>query len=163
MEQLRQDGIAFDENIEIGIMIEVPSTVFIIEELAQEVDFFSVGTNDLIQFTLAVDRTNDRIADRFTSFHPSLIACWNTEAGRKHHVSVSVCGEMASDPLSIPLLLGLGIQELSMSPWLVLENKQFIRSQNYASMQELAKLCLEVSTVHDVERLLRFDVSQEGS
>ncbi|MEM6911459.1 MAG: phosphoenolpyruvate--protein phosphotransferase [Verrucomicrobiota bacterium] len=116
-EELRQGGEAFDEEIETGVMIEVPSAALIADVLAPEVDFFSFGTNDLIQYTIAVDRINEAVADLYDPFHPGVVRLMASvkEAAVKAGIWVGVCGEMASDPIATPLLVGLGMDELSVA------------------------------------------------
>ena len=158
-ESLDAQGVPFDSKIKIGMMVEVPSAVYQIEDLAEMVDFFSIGTNDLIQFSLAVDRTNEAIAKRFTPYHPGLIRMIKhiCDVAKRAHVSTSVCGEMASDPTCIPLLLGLGVEELSMSPWLVLENKELIRKMSFDKMRKLAEETLKFKSLKDVRQFLTLD------
>ena len=115
--ELRQEGVVFDENMEIGAMIEVPSAALTADSLAREVDFFSVGTNDLIQYTLAVDRGNEMVADLYQPCHPGILILLKTinDAARRAGIWTGVCGEMAGDIMLTPLMVGLGFNELSMS------------------------------------------------
>jgi phosphoenolpyruvate-protein phosphotransferase (PTS system enzyme I) len=119
--ELRGEGIAYDPNMEIGAMIEIPSAAVAAESLAKRVKFFSIGTNDLIQYSLAVDRLNEKIAHLYEPTHPAILRLikMTTEAGRRNGVWVGVCGEMAGDPVLTPLLLGLGVSELSAAPSVV--------------------------------------------
>ncbi|MFI5211888.1 MAG: phosphoenolpyruvate--protein phosphotransferase, partial [Ignavibacteria bacterium] len=114
--RLRTDKIRFDENIEIGIMIEVPSAAIVAGDLAQMVDFFSIGTNDLVQYTLAVDRDSSLVCELYEKFHPAVLRMLNIviQGADKHNIPVTVCGEMASDPYASLLLIGLGVSELSV-------------------------------------------------
>lgn len=115
--ELREEQKEFDENIEVGMMMETPASVLLAEEFAKEADFFSIGTNDLTQYLLAVDRGNKKIADRYDYFHPAVVKAISQiiEAGHKEGIKVGMCGEMAGDPKAIPLLLKLGLDEFSMS------------------------------------------------
>jgi len=146
--QLRGSGIKFDEKIKIGIMIEVPSGVILSEELAGMVDFFSIGTNDLIQYTLAVDRDSSLVSDLYKQFHPAVLRSINTiiQSAKKHNIPVSVCGEMASDPYASLLLIGLGVDELSVEAPFYLGIKRLIRLVNFENASAIAKKILEMST-----------------
>ncbi len=146
-------GVFYDKNISLGIMIEVPSAVLMAEELAKEVDFFSIGTNDLTQYILAVDRGNDFIANLYQQFHPAVIRALSkvVEAGHNHKIKVSICGEMASVPLAAPLLIGLGLDELSVLPSMFTEIKQTVRAIKYTEAKELVAELLTLPT----EKLVR--------
>lgn len=143
-------------SVEIGIMIEVPAAVMQVEQLAKEADFFSIGTNDLIQFTLAVDRSNEMIADMFQPHHPAILnMIYNTViAAHKEGIPVAVCGEMSADPFSILLLIGLGVDELSMTPWSIMEAKKIIRSINYEDVNEIALRTLRFDDAASVDSFL---------
>lgn len=139
--ELRKEGKPFDENISVGVMIEVPSAVITAEIIAEEVDFFSIGTNDLIQYSLAVDRVNEKIAYLYEPTHPAILRLIKQviEAGHSKGIWVGVCGEMAGEPLLVPLLLGMGIDELSTSPVTVPRIKKIIRTLNLVEARALAK------------------------
>ena len=138
--------------VKVGVMIEVPAAVMMVNLLAKEADFFSIGTNDLIQFTLAVDRTNELITDMFQPHHPAVLnMIYNTiMAAHREGIPVAVCGEMSSDPLSVLLLVGLGVDELSMTPWCVMATKKIIRSINFEDVHETA---LSVLQMDDADRV----------
>ncbi len=137
--ELRREKIDFDEDIEVGIMIETPSAALTAEILASEVDFFSIGTNDLIQYTMAVDRVNESVADLYNPLHSAVIHLIRRtiDAGHKAGISVSLCGEMGADPVLAALLMGLGIDELSMSAVAIPKVKGFIRSLSLSDVRQL--------------------------
>ncbi len=141
---LRQENRLATEKIQFGIMVEVPSAALISEHLAEYVDFFSIGTNDLTQYTLAVDRTNERVAYLASSFHPAVLRLIARTIEKAHEKGrwVGLCGEMAGDPLATPLLLGLGLDEFSMAPSSIPVVKELIRKLDVKECQEVAKLAL---------------------
>jgi phosphotransferase system enzyme I (PtsI) len=142
--ELRKQGIPFNEQMEIGAMIEIPSAVLIADALAKRVRFFSIGTNDLIQYSLAVDRMNEKIAHLYEPTHPAIVHLIKAtvDAARKNNIRVSVCGEMAGDPILAPLLLGLGVDELSAAPPLVPPIKFIVRRLKAPETQALAEFAL---------------------
>ncbi len=148
-QELRHEGIAFNENMEVGAMIEVPSAAISADLIAKEVDFFSLGTNDLIQYTIAIDRVNERIAHLYEPTHPAIIRLikGTVEAGHAHNRWVGVCGEIAGEVLLTPLLLGLGVDEFSTSASLVPRVKRAVQSLDMA-------VCLRL-----VEEILGYDNS----
>lgn len=150
--ELRTAGVPFDENIEIGAMIEIPSAVMIADSLAKRVKFFSIGTNDLIQYTLAVDRLNEKIAYLYDPTHPAVLRLikHTVDAAHRHGIWAGICGEIASDPAIVPLLLGLGVDELSITPPLVPPIKYIVRRLKLAECQELARFALECESSAEI-------------
>lgn len=155
-EELKAKQIPFKENIEVGIMIEIPSAAIMAEELARECDFFSIGTNDLIQYTVAVERGNEKIANLYTHFHPAVIRLIKStiDGAHKNHILCGMCGEAARDPAFIPLLIGLGLDEFSMNANKILQTRKLIGELNYQECQELAKKILELSSAEEIKKKL---------
>ena len=153
---LERDGLAYEADVDVGIMVEVPSVALTLDRFAPEVDFFSIGSNDLTQFTLAVDRGNDLVADRYAELHPAVLSLigLTAKAGARHGISVSLCGEMASNPRVAPLLVGLGLTELSVSPAFLLDVKRAIRSCSKKKMTALAEVALAQPDAQSVITLL---------
>lgn len=153
-EELTEEGIPFDEHMELGIMIEVPSAALMIRDFADYVDFFSIGTNDLIQYMLAVDRGNDIVTNQYQEFHPAVIRTLNfiiTEA-KKSKKHVNLCGEMAADYRALPLLVGLGLDSISVSGPVIPHAKEIIRSLSYSEISGFVAECLVCKTekeIHD--------------
>jgi phosphoenolpyruvate-protein phosphotransferase (PTS system enzyme I) len=160
-EELRKEGVPFDEKMEVGAMIEIPSAALTADALAKRVQFFSIGTNDLIQYTLAVDRLNEKIAHLYEPTNPSILRLIKMTADAAHAAGiwVGVCGEMASDPLMIPLLLGLGVDELSVAPQAVPQIKYLIRRVKMSEAKEIAEAALHSESSADIldrsQRLVR--------
>ncbi len=168
-EDLEEVGIPFNRKIPVGTMIEVPSAALMARELAREVDFFSIGTNDLIQYTLAADRTNETVAGLYSAGDPAVLRLIDgvlkaaqaatEEAGQnggpKRTVEVSVCGEMSGDPIYTVLLVGMGLRQLSVSPQNIPEIKKIIRTMTLAEAEEVAKAALRLDTARDVNNYLR--------
>jgi phosphotransferase system enzyme I (PtsI) len=152
MTELKARGIAFDENLEVGTMIEIPSAAATADILAKDSAFFSVGTNDLIQYLLAIDRVNDRIAHLYEPTHPAVVRTLKHIVDEAHlqGVPVSVCGEMAGDPVYAPLLLGLGIDALSMSPGWLPAVKYLVRAMTMADARALAAEALTLSSPKEI-------------
>ncbi|OGB93647.1 MAG: phosphoenolpyruvate--protein phosphotransferase, partial [candidate division NC10 bacterium RBG_16_65_8] len=159
-EELTRAGIAFDPAIQVGVMIEIPSAAVIADLLAREVDFFSVGTNDLIQYALAIDRVNEQVAYLYEPLHPAVLRMLQTVVSAAHNegIWVSMCGEMAGDPLYSLLLVGLGFDELSMTSASIPLVKRMIRSITYRQAAELAHRLFGCATAEEVERLLRHEM-----
>ncbi len=150
--ELRGKDIPFNEAIEVGAMIEIPSAVMVAESLARRVKFFSLGTNDLIQYTLAVDRLNERIAHLYEPTHPAILRLIKAtvDAAHKAGIWVGVCGEMAGDPALTPLLLGLGVDELSAAPVQVSQVKFLIRRLKYSETKALAEFALQCESSSEI-------------
>jgi phosphotransferase system enzyme I (PtsI) len=150
--ELRAEKIPFDQNIEVGAMIEIPSAAIAADALAKRVKFFSIGTNDLIQYSLAVDRLNERIAQLYEPTHPAVLRLIKstTEAAERHGIWCGVCGEMASDPLFTPLLLGLGVTELSIAAPLLPPVKFLIRRLKMDDARELAAFALQCESAKEI-------------
>jgi len=155
-QELRARGQEFADNVPLGVMIETPAAAMIADELAEEADFFSIGSNDLVQYTMAVDRGNDRVAYLYDPFHPAVLRLLErtVRAARKHKTWVGVCGEMAGDPLATLLLVGLGVDELSAAPAVVPEIKSIIRSTSYGYARRVAAKALKMKTGSEVRRYL---------
>lgn len=155
--------VAHEHAPAVGVMVEIPSAVLMADELAARADFLSIGSNDLIQYTLAVERDHEVLHRLYQPLHPAILRSILTvaEAGRRHQKPVSVCGEMAGDPAAIPVLLGLGIERLSVSPYLLPEVKQAIRALRREECARLAKRAVAASTAGEVERMLRTALGRE--
>jgi len=154
--ELRKEGVPVAGRVPLGLMVETPASVFSIDLLAREADFVSIGTNDLIQYTLAVDRGNEAIAEIYEPLHPAVLRALRTvvEAGNRAKIPVGICGEMAGEPLYSVLLVGLGLEEFSVSPYLVPEIKTIIRDATYKEAVELAGRCLSLSTPSEVRTVV---------
>jgi phosphotransferase system enzyme I (PtsI) len=155
-QDLRESNQPFNEGIEVGIMIEVPAAVIIADQLAEEVQFFSIGTNDLIQYVLAVDRMNESIAHLYDPYHPAIIRLlkMTVDAANRHGIPVSVCGELAGDVLAIPLWLDLGIEELSMSVQSLLPFKNRLLHTKKAASHRIIEQALLCKTSEEIRNLL---------
>jgi len=153
---LSRRNIPFDAKVEVGAMIEVPSAAITADILAKEVSFFSIGTNDLIQYTMAVDRGNERIAYLYDPLHPAILRTIHgvVRASVKAKVRLSLCGEMGGDPLFAIVLTGLGMKELSMSAGSLPTVKKVLRSISYREAQSLAQQALKLSTSAEIRTLL---------
>ena len=162
-EKLKKEKKEFKENIELGIMIETPSAALISDKLAEEVDFFSIGTNDLIQYTIAVDRINNKIAHLYQPCHPSVLKLIKQviENGHKKGIWVGLCGEMASIPEIALLLIGMGIDELSMSPISIPEVKKAIRKFSFKKLKKISEKIFEFSTHSDIINYLKENLKIE--
>jgi phosphotransferase system enzyme I (PtsI) len=156
-EDLEEEGIAFNARLPVGTMIEVPSAAILAEQLAREVDFFSIGTNDLVQYTLAADRNNENVASLYSPGDPAVLRLIDqvVKAARKYNIGVNVCGEMSGDPLYTMLLLGLGLRQLSVSPHSIPEIKTLIRAVTIEETVAVAQEAMRLETARDVNNYLR--------
>lgn len=154
--ELSGENLAFAKNIQVGVMIEIPSAALASDVLAQEVDFFSLGTNDLIQYVLAVDRMNEKIAYLYEPTHPAIIRLIDITVrnGHQHNIWVGSCGEMSADPVIAILLVGLGIDEISASPVVLPKIKKAIRSIRYSEAREIAQKALTLQTGKEIRNFL---------
>ena len=156
MRDLERESLAFRKDVKLGIMIEVPSAALMADVLAREVDFFSIGTNDLVQYALAVDRNNEHVAHLHQPLHPAILRMirFVIDSAAAADIDVAVCGEMAADTRSTALLLGLGLRRLSMAPRLVPGVKSAIRHINLTAMGELVDHCLQLGSAQEVKDYL---------
>ena len=161
---LEKEGFLIDQSVSVGIMIEVPSVVLLAEHFAKEVDFFSIGTNDLTQYALAVDRGNEQICDLYQHYHPSIwqLIHLTKKAADEYNIEISVCGELAGDVIGATCLLGLGITDLSMSPSLIPKIKRILLSQSSEELKQFSNEVLQSSTSNQVKSLFdRFIVQSK--
>jgi phosphotransferase system enzyme I (PtsI) len=161
--ELEAQGIS-PPSATVGIMIEVPSAAFTASLLAREVDFFTIGTNDLIQYTLAVDRTDERVSDRYEPLHPAVLRLLRQvkRAATRRGIPVSVCGEMASDPMLLRLLIGCGLTEFSMTPGALEMARRVVQETSGAEMSRIAAHVLTLGTVDEIDQFLRDSFNQPG-
>jgi phosphotransferase system enzyme I (PtsI) len=157
IEDLEEEGLEHNREIPIGIMIETPSAALQAEAYAREVDFFSIGTNDLVQYTLAVDRANERVAPLFTAAHPAVLRMIREviRVGQQNEISVSLCGEIAGDPEFTLLLLGLGLRQFSCTPLAIPEIKKVIRSVTMQQALEVARTVSRFDSTREIQSYLR--------
>lgn len=157
MDDLEEEGVSFNRKIPIGTMIEVPSAAMMAPELAREVNFFSIGTNDLVQYTLAADRTNENVASLYSAGDPAVLRLIERvlQAAHNSKIDVSVCGEMSGDPIYTMLLLGMGLRQLSITPQNIPEIKKVIRSITIDEAKQVAAEALKHDTARDVNNYLR--------
>jgi len=160
-QELSRDGLPFGDRVPVGVTIEVPSAAMTADLLASRVDFFSVGTNDLIQYLLAVDRTDPRVSAHYQPLHPAVLRAVRgvVEAAERVAIPVSVCGEMAADPTTALVLVGLGVKELSMSPAAIPRVKAALRGASFARLKEVAEGCLALPSAREIEARLRAELS----
>lgn len=162
--ELASAGITYDEDIQVGVMIEIPAAVTLADLLAREVDFFSVGTNDLIQYTLAIDRSNEQLSYLYQPLHPAVLRSLRRIVQSAHSAGIQacLCGEMAGDPLYLPVLLGLGFDELSMGVGSLLRVKQVLRRCSRERAARIAEGCFAFTTAADVETYLQSQTTADG-
>jgi phosphotransferase system enzyme I (PtsI) len=154
--ELASEGKAFDEKMEVGILVEVPSVAVTADLFAPEVDFFSIGTNDLVQYTMAVDRANEKVSTLYQSLHPAVLRIIRqvVEAGRRAGKEVAICGEMAGEPLATVLLAGMGLRALSCAAGILPEVKKRIRSVTMKEARDIADRALQFPTSGEVKKYL---------
>jgi phosphotransferase system enzyme I (PtsI) len=142
--------------VDVGIMIEVPSAAFTASLLAREVDFFTIGTNDLIQYTLAVDRTDERVSDRYEPLHPAVLRLIRQvrRGAVREGIPIAVCGEMASDPLLLRLMIGCGLTEFSMTPGSLAMARRVVSETSAGEMARIAARVMTLGTVEEIEQVL---------
>lgn len=162
-QELETQGIPFDSATEVGIMVEIPSVAILADDFAQEADFFSIGTNDLTQYILAVDRTNQLVAPLYDHLHPAVLRTMKIiiESAHRKKKWVGVCGEIAGDPLAIPVLIGLGVDELSAVPFVIPEVKKVIRTLSLKEAKQIASKCLAYATPKEVRDYLKAIISSK--
>jgi len=150
--ELRAAKKPFDENMAVGVMIEIPSAVLIANSLAQRVKFFSIGSNDLIQYTLAADRTNERVSHLYEPTHPAILQLIKAtvDASHRNGIWTGVCGEIAGDAVLAPLLIGLGVDELSAAPSVVPQVKYIVRRLKLSEAQALAEFALQCESPSEI-------------
>jgi phosphotransferase system enzyme I (PtsI) len=155
--ELDREGVKYDKEIKVGIMVEIPSAAVTADILAKEVDFFSIGTNDLTQYTLAVDRMNEHVKEYYQPFHPAILRLVKMviDAAHKEGKFAAMCGEMAGDPLAAVILLGLGLDEFSMSATSIPEIKNIIRNVEYEKAKEIAEKALNMSEAREIEKMMK--------
>src|SRR5262249_14673487 len=156
-EDLEEEGIAFNRKLPVGTMVEVPSAAILADLLAREVNFFSIGTNDLTQYTLAADRTNETVAALYSPGDPAVLRLIEqvVQAAHRHGVDVNVCGEMSGESIYPLLLLGLGLRQLSVTPHNIPEIKKIIRSVTLEEATIVAREAMRLETARDVNNYLR--------
>ena len=150
-------GKEYKKDIKTGIMVEIPSVAIIAEEIAKECDFFSIGTNDLIQYTVAVERGNEKISNLYSKYHPAVIRLIKSSIDGAHKAGIfcGMCGEAASDELLIPLLVGLGLDEFSMNPNKILNSRKIVNMLDKKECEKLAEEILKLGTTSEVEEKLK--------
>ncbi len=155
-QELKTKNIKFNENIEVGIMVEIPSSAVMADEFAKECDFFSIGTNDLIQYTIAVERGNEKVADLYSHYNPAVIRLIKSaiDGAHKNGILCGMCGEAAGDVKFIPLLVGLGLDEFSMNANKILKARKLIIDLNFEDCKELANKVLKLESTEEVKRIL---------
>jgi len=161
-EDLEEEGTPFDRDIKVGMMVEVPSAVMMLDHFCDEVDFFSIGTNDLIQYALAVDRSNKDVAGLYTAADPSVLRLINmaVSTANKYEVPISMCGQMCGNPLYTMLLLGLGLRSMSVTPAALPEIKQVCRRVDIPNCERVAKRALELEGAPHIKTFLKEELAK---
>ena len=161
-EELNNEGIETNDSIQVGMMIEIPSAALLADQFAKVVDFFSIGTNDLIQYTFAADRMNEHVSYLYQPYHPSILRLINHVIKSAHDMNkwVGMCGEMAGDPIAVPILLGLGLDEFSMSATSILPTRKLMRELSQKDMKKLAEDALTKSSMEEVVELVRSNLNK---
>jgi phosphotransferase system enzyme I (PtsI) len=161
-DELATQGIPYKKDTEIGIMIETPSAAVTSDLLAKEVDFFSIGTNDLIQYSMAADRTHDKVAYLYEPLHPSVLRLVKNAIENAHKANkwIGMCGEMAGDPLCIPILIGLGLDELSVASFSIPKVKKIVRSVSCTEAKKIARKALGLNTANEVRNFAKDTLSE---
>jgi len=154
---LDESGKEFKKNIELGIMVETPAVAVMADRFAKYVDFFSIGTNDLTQYALAIDRANNNVAHSFNTFHPTILKMIenSVQAAQENIIPVSLCGEFATIPEAIPLLLGMGLKSLSMNPFFIPEIKEILRSLNLEVCKSFYESVIMLDNPFEIKRQSR--------
>ncbi|MEX2288378.1 MAG: phosphoenolpyruvate--protein phosphotransferase, partial [Planctomycetaceae bacterium] len=162
MEDLEEQGVAFKRDIPVGMMVEVPAAALLADEFAKEVDFFSIGTNDLVQYTLAVDRADPNVASLYSPADPSILRLIRIilAAGQTRNIPVTICGQMSSDPKFVPLLIGMGLRQLSVTPHAIPELKEVVRTITIPQAEEIARHAETLDVARDVENYLRGELKK---
>jgi phosphotransferase system enzyme I (PtsI) len=156
-DSLKKEGIAHQKKIPVGVMIEVPSAAIMADTLAREIDFFSIGTNDLIQYTMAIDRGNRHVAYLYNPIHPAVLRLLKhvTESAARCNIPVFMCGEMAGEVIYVPILLGMGLKELSTNPQSIPMIKDAIRLLNVDQAKQFVEKLLKQNTTEKIEHLVQ--------
>ncbi|MGI9455531.1 MAG: putative PEP-binding protein, partial [Aeoliella sp.] len=162
MEDLEEAGVEFNRDLKVGMMVEVPSAVMMMDRFVEEVDFFSIGTNDLIQYCLAVDRSNKDVASLYTAADPAVIRLIHMaiSTANEHNVPINMCGQMSGNPLYTMLLLGMGLRSLSVTPAAVPEVKRVCRSVSIQQCQEVAERTRKLEGAREVKAYLKEELSK---
>jgi len=162
MEDLEEHGVAFDANVPVGMMVEVPSAVIMIDQFVEEVDFFSIGTNDLIQYTLAVDRSNKDVVDLYSAADPAVLKLISmaVNAGNRKSIPVNLCGQMSGSPTYTMLLLGLGLRQMSMTPSAIFEIKKVCRSVTIEQCEAVAQRALSMENARNIKAFLNEELKR---
>jgi phosphotransferase system enzyme I (PtsI) len=154
---LEETGLPFDRNLDVGMMVEVPAAVMMLDRFLEEVDFVSIGTNDLVQYALAVDRTNQDVADLYQETDPAVLRLlrMTIDAGEKFGKSVSLCGQMSGNSQYTILLLGMGLRDFSVPPASILEVKRMVRSADLDDCRAVAAKALDMDSAREIDQYLR--------